>query len=206
MITPCAGSRPNSRAESSHDPRRCPSQRFRFSSPPTSAMLSEASTKSSISERLSSDFFISKTSVTISGHSAYRVTSACEMARSASSSVSPRRFSAIVSSPAASSFLCSVCVFETRNRVSSIICRKRCRSGKGRSKISTRLRSSGGISIFGAVRIIVFRLAENRCPTSRRRRTTTGSSMWRCRSLRINAASIETPSRFPNICAGSRLL
>ena len=42
-----------------------------------------------------------------------------------------------------------------------------------------RQQATGGIVIEGAVMITVRRLAENFCPTSRSRRTTTGSSMWR---------------------------
>src|SRR5579859_157649 len=102
MIIPFGASRPNSRAESSHAPFRCPNQCFRFSKPPTVPILSEASINSSIPECRSSCFLASRTSVTVSGQSAYRVTRACDTARSASSSVSPRRLADIASTPAAS--------------------------------------------------------------------------------------------------------
>ena len=111
----------------------------------------------------------------------------------------------MVSRPAASSLRCSVCVFETRASTSSTIWRSRCRSGKGNVRYSTRLASSGGIEILGAVRITVRRLVANFCPTSRRRRTTTGSSMWRCRSFKMKAASMLMPSRLASIFPGSRL-
>ena len=205
MITPRGGSRPKARACSSQEPRRWARKRFRLSSPPTLASVSETSTKSSIWERFSSAFLASSTSVTTSGVSAYCATMACEIARSDSSSVSPRRFSATASRPPGSSRLCRVCVFETRTNTSSMIWRRRWRSGRGSSRKSTRLASSGGIEILGAVRITVRRFVANFCPTSRRRRTTTGSSMCRCRSFRMKAASIEMPSRLASILAGSRL-
>src|SRR5256885_14704410 len=47
MITPLAGSRPNFRAKSSQEPRRCASHCFKLSKPPTPDSLSEASINSS---------------------------------------------------------------------------------------------------------------------------------------------------------------
>ena len=44
-------------------------------------------------------------------------------------------------------------VFPTRTIISSMICRRRCLSGRGNSRYSTRLANSGGILIDGAVMI-----------------------------------------------------
>ena len=87
-----------------------------------------------------------------------------------------------------------------------MISRRRSLSGRGKSRNSTRLASSGGISMAGAVRIRVLRFAENFWPTSRRRRTTTGLSIWRWKSLRTKTASRVIVSRFARACTGSRVL
>ena len=87
-----------------------------------------------------------------------------------------------------------------------MISRRRSRSGSGRSRNSTRLASSGGISIAGAVRTSVRRLAENFWPTSRRRRTTTGLSMWRWKSFSTKTASMVMVSRLASACTGSAVL
>ncbi|PYV89288.1 MAG: hypothetical protein DMG90_11820 [Acidobacteria bacterium] len=97
-------------------------------------------------------------------------------------------------------------MLDKRLKVSSIIWRKRRGSGNCSSRYSTRLTSSGGISIDGAVRISVRRLAENFCPTSRSRLITTGSLMWRWKSFKTNTASSVMLSIFANACTGSREL
>ena len=101
------------------------------------------------------------------------------MARSASSSVSPRMFPAMVSMSSGSVLRFSESFLLKRVKVSSAICFRRALSGSGSSRYSASASTSGGSGTAGPVITMVLRPRAKSCAASRNRRVTMAES--RCR-------------------------